>query len=66
MTGTTVATSDNVINVSLFVAAGNLGAAGYFSGFADAPSISVGGTVDLCTTNPITLSAESITGFTSF
>ena len=66
VTGDVDVTSDDVINVSLVTNAGDRGSAGYFTGFADAPSVSVVGDTDLCQTSPITIEAAATVGIDSF
>ncbi len=57
--------SNNVINVALVTKAGDRGASGYFTGFADAPQIGTT-TTDLCSSGSILLSTEAAVGYSSF
>ncbi len=64
--GTVDIVSSDVLSVSLVTSSGFKGAAGFFSGFADSPSISISGGTDLCEGSPITLTATATIGFDSF
>ncbi|MFT4571132.1 MAG: cysteine-rich repeat protein [Hyphomicrobiaceae bacterium] len=66
VTGDVEVISSNVINVSLVTAQGNRGAAGFFTGFADAPAVSIVGPTDLCDSNTILLDAAAAFNVVSF